>query len=83
MLVIKIELWPYGDETKAKELARMDLWNDGTLLGELGNYEASSVIHESPWGEMQRRGGKVLKHNRHHYVWSLVAKMLKAMGYGV
>lgn len=38
MLVIKIELWPRGDETKAKELGRAFIANDASGGHEVGNY---------------------------------------------
>lgn len=30
MLTVKIELWPYGDEERAREIGRMYIANDGT-----------------------------------------------------
>lgn len=40
MLAIKIELWPYGDQSKAKVLGMCMIANDGTGDQETGNYYA-------------------------------------------
>lgn len=40
MLVIKIELWPYGDQSKSKILGTSLICNDGTGDKETGNYYA-------------------------------------------
>lgn len=39
MLVIKIELWPGGDQTKAEEIHRAYIANDGTGSDSRGNYK--------------------------------------------
>ena len=38
MLKVTIELWPYGDESKAKELSTIYIANDGKGTVEEGNY---------------------------------------------
>lgn len=38
MVVIKIELWPLGNETKATELCRAHIINDCTGTTNIGNY---------------------------------------------
>lgn len=30
MIVIKVEIWPYGNEDKAKKLCRANIINEGT-----------------------------------------------------
>lgn len=39
MLVVKVELWPFGDESRMKELARGFIWNDATGTSTRGNYQ--------------------------------------------
>jgi hypothetical protein len=39
MLVIKIELWPHGDETKKELIGYASLVNDGTGTNQTGNYD--------------------------------------------
>jgi len=41
MIVIKIELWPSGDESKRKELCRGSIVNDWTGTNEEANYNIS------------------------------------------
>ena len=36
--MIKIEVWPGGDESRATEMHRGYIWNDGTGTTEHGNY---------------------------------------------
>lgn len=38
MLRVKVELIPYGDETKVKIIHKFDVANDGTGDSEYGNY---------------------------------------------
>jgi len=83
MLRVTVELVPHGDETKKRQIAVMDLWNTVSSGGWVdGNYKAVAKMDPSPWF---RKGleaeGEVLGHPRHLPVWTLVGKMLKAMGY--
>jgi len=39
MVVVKIELWPGGDPSKARPLGEMRISNDGTGTEERGNYD--------------------------------------------
>jgi hypothetical protein len=38
MLVVKVELWPKGDEDKSVVIGRMEIANDATGTGDIGNY---------------------------------------------
>lgn len=38
MLVVKIELWPHGDESRARVLGRAEIANDGSGTRTRGNY---------------------------------------------
>jgi hypothetical protein len=40
MIVVKIELWPFGDESRAREIGRAEIWNDGSGSITTGNYHA-------------------------------------------
>jgi hypothetical protein len=40
MIVIKVELWPLGDESAKREIASGKIWNDGTGDHSTGNYDA-------------------------------------------
>jgi hypothetical protein len=39
MVVVKIEIWPHGDESKAREIGRAKIANDNSGTSALGNYE--------------------------------------------
>lgn len=39
MIVIKVELWPFGKEEKKREIARTYIHNDGTGTNDSGNYK--------------------------------------------
>lgn len=84
MLRITIELWPRGDSSRAQTIAFMDLYNTGKGSLSKGNYEGHAVTEPSPWNPNQeKRGGQVIEHHRDAPLWTLVAKMLHSMGYGV
>lgn len=40
MIYVKVELWPFGDRTKAKPLGEMYIANDATGSLTRGNYKA-------------------------------------------
>jgi hypothetical protein len=42
MLVVKIELWPHGVQSKAKELFRVFIANDCTGTSKAGNYSVAA-----------------------------------------
>jgi hypothetical protein len=81
MLRIKIELWPFGDESQKREIATMDLWNDGTGDRYDGNYKGVAHTSASVYASKAQVSGEVHKYDRMQSVWALVAKMLKEMGY--
>lgn len=43
MIVVRIELWPKGDETKKKPLGMIGIANDASGNSTLGNYTFSSI----------------------------------------
>lgn len=81
MLRITVELWPYGDESRASTIATMNLWNNGTGTREFGNYEAQATILPSAFGPIESRGGKIVGYDRKKPVWNLISLMLKELGY--
>lgn len=82
MLVIKIELWPHGAETEAKEIGRTYVTNDGTGTPRRGNYD----VHVCRKDNLRRpthpdanavREARVEDYPRQSYnVWQLVKKAL-------
>jgi len=79
MLVVKIELWPGGDERRARELGRLHITNDGGSSSDRrGNY----VAHLMRRGTQKtvQRTAEVLDYPRLSYpVWKLVRKVLEAL----
>lgn len=39
MIVIKVELWPFGDESRAKTLGQGHIYNDASGSSTRGNYK--------------------------------------------
>ena len=60
MLVVKIELWPKGDESKARQIGRIDIINDGTGTSEFGNYNVnihhSELLNKTPLSRFYKIG---------------------------
>ncbi len=82
MIVVKIELWPLGAESRAREIGRMYIANVGGHQ-ERGNYDVAvcrrgtSTIPQpiDPEGPAATRTGKVLDYPRLSYnVWRLIAR---------
>jgi hypothetical protein len=78
MVVVKIEIWPRGEESEAKTIAVARIANDGTGTTSHGNY-AVSLSHSGkfygrpgPW-----KTGRVQKFNRLWSPYHLVFYALK------
>lgn len=77
MLVVKVELWPHGDGTQAKELGRMVIAHSGPAIKGGYNYtvraraEAWDPIHGVAEGD-----GVVKGYDRLQHVWNLVREAL-------
>lgn len=63
MLVIKMELWPFGDETKAQEIARCNIANDATGDEDTGNYNIALFNGKRRWkrGRVERFPRRLLE----------------------
>jgi len=72
VLVVKLEIWPGGDETTRKEIGRMHVSNQSELA-EVSDYEAMVSLN----GKRQRT--KVRGHVRAHGAWELVWRVLDSM----
>lgn len=71
MLVVKIEIWPYGDEKAKREIANAKIWNTGTGTIEKGNYD--SIFISDLHGEFR---ANLKNHDRSLNVWKLVQKLI-------
>jgi hypothetical protein len=76
MLRVTVEIWPGGDETRARVLATADVGNVSDLA-ETSDYDVSvtegrnPLTNTPPWS----RRGHVFQHERRTSVWVLVAKV--------
>jgi hypothetical protein len=74
MIKITVELWPFGDETRKKEIASARIWNDGT-----GNIGHGSYGYEltTESGRTLRKGflGEFMRST--FTVWWLIAAVMR------
>lgn len=79
MIVVKIELWPYGSEEHAVSLGRSYIWNDGNGSKDRGNYGVSVCKKGSIDRTKPLRTGFVTDYPRLSYnVWRLIIRALKS-----
>lgn len=86
MLVLRLEMWPKGDETRAREIGRTYIYNDGGTLTR-GDYEVR-VCRRNRYevepgtvseGSKFARFGSVRGYPRLRFnVWRLVLRCLSA-----
>lgn len=78
MVVVKIELWPLGNEKHKREIGRAKIWNDGTGDRNTGNYEAE-LSHSGLFYNKDKtwKKSKVKNHPRMHSPYSLVYHAFK------
>jgi hypothetical protein len=71
MLVVKLELWPHGDQGKARLLGELHIANDVTGTEKVGSYNV--------WMRTETGGaevGRVRRHQRKLGAWELARKAL-------
>lgn len=82
MLVVKVELWPFGNETEKREIAIMRLWNDGMNVEDklTWNYKGDSTYLAYPSRTECHLEGRVNGYNRNNpNVWNLIKRMIDDM----
>ncbi len=78
MIVIKIELWPKGFESKARELGRMYVTNTGGQHDDnRGNYHVRLFRKGS--NKVQREGHVDNFPRKSYSVWRLVSRAIKSV----
>jgi len=86
MIVVKIELWPCGNKSLRREIARAEIANDGVMadedgrLYELGNYEYELREKRSDVtrSKLRKRSGHVYAFPRKTLgVWDLLYRILQ------
>jgi len=88
MLVVRIELWPFGDEKEKREIGRTYIYNDGKGSQHRGNYKVRVSRKDKLEPEERRdivegkgfaRIGSVTDYPRTSYnVWRLVLRALRS-----
>lgn len=71
MIVVKVELWPYGSQEGAREIGRAQIVNDGSGSRDIGHYRFSF----DPMTDKEHRG-VVRDHRRSSGVWYLLWRAL-------
>jgi hypothetical protein len=76
MLRVTVEIWPGGDETRARVLATAEVGNISELA-DTSDYEVTVAEGHNPLTKTPpwTRRGHVFQHNRRASVWALVAKV--------
>ena len=80
MIVVKVELWPLGVESQAREIGRAHISNVGGN-NDFGNYQVellkSAEYSRRRAGEIYRRG-KVINYQRERGPWPLLMYALQS-----
>jgi hypothetical protein len=86
MIVVKVELWPHGEEARAREIGRARIINDGTGDLARGNYQVELLKS----AEYSKRPGTIYKRGtvrgflRRRGPWPLLMLAIQqAIGSGV
>jgi hypothetical protein len=79
MIVIKVEMWPRGVESRKREIGSLRIANDGTGTREIGNYTYDlRGAKERTMGEGRVMGFARLR----EHVWDLITRVLEHAGRG-
>ncbi len=73
MIVVKVEIWPFGDQSKRQEIGRMYIANTG---GDhiKGNYTAAETVEEIHFPNQSTI--KIPSHTRSRGFWPLVKQAI-------
>lgn len=78
MLVVKVELWPGGDEERVRELSRLYIANVTRELHDLSDYRYRLDERENRLLSIPERQvvGDIWKHYRNQSAWALIRKII-------
>lgn len=76
MLRVTVEIWPGGDDTRARVLAIANVANVSDLA-DVSDYAVNATEGENPFTRAPAwsRRGHILQHDGRTSVWNLVAKV--------
>lgn len=77
MLRVTVELVPYGDESKKKQIGQMVIANDSSGDSSKASYQAWTAA--DAWSKEPARFGKLSGYDRSQSVWELVRLVLEAV----
>lgn len=82
MVVVKIELWPHGEESQKRDLGCLVISNDGTGDEKVSNYDVTASHAGIFFGKRKEpfKRGKVVGFMRNLSPYRLVSRALKAIG---
>ena len=78
MVVVKVELWPLGDESRKVQMGRLEIRNDLTGTATRGNYLA---IRAGRYTAKVRETRVTGYRRKSSPVWRLITMALVNMGY--
>ena len=80
MIVVKVEVWPYGEKEKAHEIATAKIWNRGGNIAyaDYGAEFSTNPENEDCFEQLNQKVS-VEKHPRHLSVWRLVQSLLNRL----
>lgn len=79
MIVIKVEIWPFGDEKKGREIGRLHIVNDGTQTGtDIGDYDVFAGHPETHRDDAFEQA-RVEGHQRAKGIWPLLKRAVNAL----
>jgi hypothetical protein len=82
MIRITVEIWPGGDETRAREIARMTIANISGLAPESA-YEIWASSDANKFGQAAfEASGMTVRHRRKDSIWMLIAKAVDRVAAG-
>lgn len=79
MIVVKMELWPGGDESRMRPLGTIVITNDGTGNAEVGNYRYTLSHAGKFFGKRKEpfKQGRVIRFIRTLSPYRLLCRVLK------
>lgn len=82
MIVVKMELWPRGDKTRARPLGELVICNDGTGTPAQGNYTVEAKHAGKFYGQRREpyKRGRVMGFVRTLSPYRLLYRALKDLG---
>jgi len=81
MVVVKIEIWPHGEQKNARDLGSIIICNDGTGSKDLGSYNIAVSHGGRYWGKPGVwKSGRLKNYRRSLSPYHLIAKALAVCG---